>query len=100
MSTLVESPFAVNIKTEDETVAEFAFIQDAAYQALQDSRARFKFFSLSYEDVLNIYVQEWTKAGWDFSGMLPQSGFDQWVDQMESDFGLAYQQQYSGIPAF
>lgn len=114
MSTLVESPKTVNPEIEDGD-DWLTVLFKAHYQEMVDLAAsshiqnKINNLPVSWQITYNAYVQVWrSQFGQDFSCFpTPQepvvdipNDFDQWVAQMESDFGLAYQQQYSGIAAF
>jgi len=86
MSTLVDSQVTVK-KTDAENIAAFGDIQIMAHNALIAFRQNHPDFSLTYEDVLAVYVETFEAAGHDFAGMWPADDFDVWVNQHESDFG-------------
>lgn len=85
MNTIVTQSPQV-IKTQAENEAAFAEIQELAAQTLADFRAKHPGWTLSYEDTLQVYMQTWTEAGYDSSGMWPTDSFDEWVEAHEVDF--------------
>ncbi len=94
-----------SVKTQAENEAAFADLQILAHQRMAEFEQDYGFpTSLSYEEVLATLMAVYTReGGYDFTGMVAQDDFTDWVDQMEADFGDMADAQFasrSGIPMF
>jgi uncharacterized protein YlaN (UPF0358 family) len=92
-----------SVKTKAENETAFAHLQTLATQRMAEFEADYGFpTSLTYEEVLATLMAVYTReGGYDFTGMVARNDFNEWVDQMESEFGDmsdAQIAQRTGIP--
>lgn len=92
------------VKTQAENEAAFARLQLLTPQRMAEFEADYGFpTSLTYEEVLQILMDVYTKRGYNFTGMVARDDFADWVEQMETDFGDIADADFasrSGIPMF
>jgi hypothetical protein len=76
------------VKSQAENEAAFGRLQNLATQRMAEFEADYGFpTSLTYEEVLETLMGVYTQHGYDFTGMVARDDINQWVDQMESEFG-------------
>lgn len=76
------------VKTQAENEAAFGRLQLLATQRMAEFEQDYGFpTSLSYEEVLEVLMDVYTRQGYNFTGMVARANFSEWVDQMEADFG-------------
>ena len=108
MTSLTQTQIkASDFLTEVLTVAEYDSLIEAACSTYIETVVE-KGIALDWPEFVNVYKQVWGQAkDMDFSDFdipnapeLPADDFDEWVDQMESDYGDYDASIRSGIPAF
>jgi hypothetical protein len=102
MQIVIES--TPTVKSQAENEAMFATLQILAKEQMATFEREIGFpTSLTFEEVLTIMMSVYSNDGYDFTGMVAQDDFAQWVAQMEADFGDVADAQFasrSGVPMF
>jgi hypothetical protein len=92
------------VKSQAENEAMFGQLQILAKEQMATFEREVGFpTSLTFEEVLAIMMEVYSKDGYDFTGMVCRDDFAEWVAQMEADFGDVVDADFasrSGIPMF